>query len=55
MSQVSVGEVLFGWGAPAEVSLKNRIIGFISMQRPAITVIYSFPLVISTAALERTT
>ena len=51
MSQVSVGEVLFGWGAPTEVSLKNRIIGFISMQRPAITVIYSFPLVISTAAL----
>jgi 4-hydroxybenzoate polyprenyltransferase len=43
--------VLFGWGAPTEVSLRNRIIGFIELQRPAIIVFYSFPLVISTAAL----
>ncbi|MGB8310892.1 MAG: hypothetical protein WCE81_03385 [Halobacteriota archaeon] len=36
---------------PTEVSLRNRIIGFIELQRPALNVIYSFPLVISTAAL----
>jgi len=51
MSQVSVREVLFGHAAPAEPTLKNRIIGFIELQRPAIIVLPFFPLVFSTAAL----
>ena len=51
VSQVSVGEVLFGHAAPAEPTLKNRIIGFIELQRPAIIVLPFFPLVFSTAAL----
>ncbi|HXY87030.1 MAG TPA: UbiA family prenyltransferase [Candidatus Acidoferrales bacterium] len=51
MSQVSIGEVLFGHAAPAEPTLKNRIIGFVELQRPAIIVLPFFPLVFSTAAL----
>ncbi len=51
MSQVSVREVLLGWGAPNEVSPRNRIIGFIELQRPLINVIGFFPLVIAAAAL----
>ncbi len=35
MPQVSVGDILFGFAAPTEVSLRNRIIGFIVLQRLA--------------------
>ena len=51
MSQVSVGDILFGFAAPTEVSLRNRIIGFIALQRLAAIVVRSLPLVIATAAL----
>ena len=44
MSQVSIGDVLFGWAAPTEVSLKNRIIALIALQRPATIVLGFFPL-----------
>ena len=51
MSQVSVGDVLFGWTAPTKVSLRNRIIGFIVLQRLAVIVIGFFPLTMAAAAL----
>ena len=51
MSQVSVRDVLFDFAAPTEVSPKNRIIGFIALQRLGRIAIVFFPLVIATAAL----
>jgi len=51
VSQVSIGDVLFDFAAPTEVSLRNRIIGFIALQRLAIIAIIPLPIVIATAAL----
>jgi len=51
VSQVSIGDVLFGWAAPTEVSLKNRIIALIALQRPATIVLGFFPLAMAAAAL----
>ena len=51
MSQVSVNDVLFGYASPTEVSLRNKIIALISLQRLAMIVIMFFPLVIAAVAL----
>jgi hypothetical protein len=51
VSQVSVADILFDFAAPTEVSLRNRIIGFIALQRLAIIAIIPLPIVIDTAAL----
>ena len=51
VSQVSIGDILFDLATPTEVSLRNRIIGFIALQRLAIIAVRSLPLVIATAAL----
>ena len=47
MSQVSVRDVLFDWAAPTEVSLRNKIIALISLQRLAVIVTVFFPLVMA--------
>jgi 4-hydroxybenzoate polyprenyltransferase len=43
--------VLFCYASPTEVSLKNKIIALIALQRLAIIVIMFFPLVLAAAAL----
>jgi len=43
--QVLVGDILFNFAAPTEVLQKNRIIGFIALQRLAVILTMFFPLV----------
>lgn len=46
----SVAEVLFGQAAPTEVSFRNKVIGFISLQHAAPTILF-LPVILGTMAL----
>jgi len=46
----SVADVLFGQAAPTEVSLRNKVIGFISLQHAAPTILF-LPVILGTMAL----
>ena len=46
----SVADVLFGQAAPTEVSFRNKVIGFISLQHVAPTILF-LPITLGTMAL----
>jgi len=47
---MSLAEVLLGYAAPAEPTLKNRIVGLITLQRVGV-VVMGLPLALGSAVL----